>query len=113
MDGAVGGPVFEDILAVRLAFRFSDRDGYAKNGCGNATPRADRTVLIKNEGVKNTDPIVSECGELVKAKGDFNNKTLLFADGRSDIPEGLPTRINNQHNRAARGTLLLDRTSVV
>ena len=110
VDGAVGGPIFEDILAARLAFRFSDRDGYAKNGCGNATPRVDRMVLIKGGEVKNTDPKVSQCGELVKALGDFNNKTRLFADGRSDIPDGLPTKINDQHNWAARGTLLFQPT---
>jgi outer membrane receptor protein involved in Fe transport len=111
MDGAVGGPVFEDILAARLAFRFSDRDGYGKNGCGNATPRALRGIRPAGPDLfKNTDKRISQCGEFVKKEGAISNLTFLPADGRSDIPDGLPTRINNQHNWAARGTLLFQPT---
>jgi len=106
LEGAVGGPVFEDILAGRIAFRFSERDGYAKNGCGNATPQEDREARPSGIvlGTSPTDPRWSQCGEDVPIAGTKQS------DGTSFVPDDLPTKINNQHNWAARGTLLFNPT---
>jgi outer membrane receptor protein involved in Fe transport len=98
LEGAVGGPVFEDILAGRIAFRYSDRDGYGKNGCGDSTPQEDR-VPYPGGGLS-TAPPWSQCGEDVKTQGV--NGSL---DGKSTVPDDLPSRVNDQHNWAARGTL--------
>jgi outer membrane receptor protein involved in Fe transport len=110
LEGAVGGPIYEDFLAARIAFRFSDRDGYAKNGCGNAEPVATRGVRPATGSSSPTDPPWSLCGEDVKALGTSNIDGTGFADGKSLVPEGLPTKINDRHNWAARGTLLFQPT---
>jgi outer membrane receptor protein involved in Fe transport len=106
-EGAVEAPIFEDILAARFAFRYTERDGTMKNRCGNAIPFSDRAEVPTNGelavlGLKNTDAPWSLCGEPVERIG-----------GRpfvSEIPEGLPNRVNNQNNWAARGTLLFQPT---
>jgi len=110
LEGAVGGPIYEDFLAARIAFRFSDRDGYAKNGCGNADSVATRGVRPRTGVSQGTDPRWSQCGEDVRALGTSNLDGSGFADGKSFVPEGLPTKINDQHNWAARGTLLFQPT---
>jgi iron complex outermembrane receptor protein len=82
-EGAVESPIYEDILAARLAFRWSQRDGYAENGCGDVPV------------VKQRD--VSYCGE------------SLFRRF-SQVPAGLPSRVNDLGNWAARGTFLFQPT---
>jgi len=105
-EGALEAPIYEDILAARFAFRFSERDGTMKNRCGNAPPMAERTKIEGNLrllGKKNTDPPWSICGEPV----DFESASTT---GFSTIPEGLPTRMNDIGNWAARGTFLIQPT---
>ena len=41
-EGAIEAPIYEDMLAGRFAFRFTERDGTMQNRCGNAPPFADR-----------------------------------------------------------------------
>ncbi|MFT5443374.1 MAG: outer membrane receptor protein involved in Fe transport [Myxococcota bacterium] len=108
VQGGFGAPIFEDILAGRFAFRFSDRDGYSKNGCGNADSFAERGVRTEFSSGKATDPEWSQCGEDVVREGfeTFDG----IADGRSHIQPGLPERVNDQHNWAARGTVLFQPT---
>src|SRR5262245_41106814 len=36
-EGAVEAPIYSEILSSRLAFRFTQRDGYGENGCANST----------------------------------------------------------------------------
>jgi len=106
-EGAVEAPIYEDILAGRFAFRFSERDGTMFNRCGNATPFSQR-VPVPNGGAlgllgkKNTDAPWSICGEPVLSGG--------FFQGVSDIPEGLPSWVNNVDNWASRGTVLFQPT---
>ncbi|MBW2390352.1 MAG: TonB-dependent receptor, partial [Deltaproteobacteria bacterium] len=106
LEGAVGGPIVEDILAGRIAFRFSDRDGYVKNGCGDATPQEDREARPAQKGIGSSpvDPRWSQCGEDIPIAGTKQS------DGTSFVPDDLPTRVNNRHNWAARGTLLFQPT---
>jgi len=104
-EGAVETPLFEDILSGRFAFRFSQRDGTMKNRCGNARAFADRTpvpgrVEMDALGKLPTDPPWSICGEPVQRIG--------LPPYVSDIPVGLPSRVNDIDNWGARGTLLFE-----
>ncbi|MGH0030248.1 MAG: TonB-dependent receptor [Myxococcota bacterium] len=107
-EGAVEMPVYEDILSTRFSFRYSQRDGYATNRCGGAPPmsiRKNRGTLaqdLADDGMVTgpTDPSVSICGERVERPNPF-----LGTDGFSPIPEGLPRKVNNRNNWAARGVM--------
>jgi outer membrane receptor protein involved in Fe transport len=98
-EGAVEAPIFKDILAGRVAFGFTQRDGTMKNRCGSAPAFADRItnpgpLALRTLGLKQTDPPFSICGEPVTA-------------GRiSPIPVGLEKRLNNRDDWAMRATLL-------
>jgi outer membrane receptor protein involved in Fe transport len=110
-EGAVEAPIFEDILTSRFSFRFTERDGFAKNGCGDAPPIEDRPIL-GNTGSSTSAPW-SICGENVPREGSPvipGTFPPTFNDGRSPIPEGLPSRVNNSGNWAARGILLFQPT---
>jgi outer membrane receptor protein involved in Fe transport len=117
-EGAIEAPIIEDMLAGRFAFRLTGRDGTVKNRCGDAPAFEDRVPVpnflgpggLKELGLKNTytggselpdgTPIPgwSVCGEPVE------NNSVSF------IPEGLPSRVNDVDNWAARGTLLFQPT---
>ncbi|MCH7868797.1 MAG: TonB-dependent receptor [Myxococcales bacterium] len=105
IEGAFEAPLFEDILAARVAFRVTERDGTMKNRCGNAPAFADRvpvptratTIVL---GLRNTDAPWSICGEPVAFQGPPQLPRI------SDIPVGLADRVNDISNWAARGTLL-------
>jgi outer membrane receptor protein involved in Fe transport len=110
-EGALEAPVYEDLLAGRFAFRFSERDGTMKNGCGSAPPLGERVTTppiggglnpppgsLRALGKTATDPPWSICGEPV------------LSGATSTIPTGLEDRVNNLHNWAARGTLLFQPT---
>ena len=69
-EGAIEAPIYEDLLAARFAFRYSERDGTMKNRCGSAPPLSERVpVPVSNEltriGKRRDDPPWSQCGELV------------------------------------------------
>ncbi len=117
-EGAVEAPIYEDMLAARLAFRFTERDGTMKNRCGNATPFSQRVPVplqggafnpapgtLNALGKLNSDAPWSMCGEPVSQPGSNNP-----FNGLSDIAEGLPSWVNNVNNWASRGTLLFQPT---
>ncbi len=111
-EGAVEAPIYEDMLAARLAFRFTERDGTMKNRCGNAPTHSQRTIRPFNTGPlgkTDTDAPWSICGEPVGNPIPGFGDTNPFP-GFSDIPEGLPSWVNNVNNWAARGTLLFQPT---
>jgi len=98
-EGAIEAPIFSDMLAGRVAFAFTERDGTMKNRCGNAAADANRVAspgrgVLSVLGKTSTDTPWSICGEPV-TPGQI-----------SDIPTGLESRLNNQDNWAMRGTLL-------
>jgi len=118
-EGAIEAPIFEDILAARLAFRLSMRDGTMKNRCGDAPAFEDREempgfAVRKALGLKTTyiggaelpdgTPVEpwSICGESVVDS--------FFFPSVSHIPEGLASRVNDIDNWGARGTLLFQPT---
>jgi outer membrane receptor protein involved in Fe transport len=98
-EGAIEAPIFKDLLAGRVAFGFTERDGTMKNRCGHAPALADRVAspgrgALAALGKKTTDAPWSICGEPV-------------SPGRiSDVPTGLKSHLNNRDNWAMRGTLL-------
>ncbi len=96
-EGAIETPVLGELLSSRFAFRWSERDGYVDNRCAGAPPLGDR-VTNPGGAVVDTDPRWSHCGEAV------TTGTI------SDIPTGLPDKVNDLGNWAARGTLLFQPT---
>jgi outer membrane receptor protein involved in Fe transport len=104
-QGAVEVPFIEDMLAGRFAFRLTERDGTMKNRCGSARGEAHRTPVLPRAardamGLTLNDPPWSICGEPVS---DVGSRI-------SDIPVGLPSRVNDIDNWAARGTLAFEPT---
>ena len=102
-EGAVEAPIYEDLLAGRFAFRYSEREGTMKNRCGNAPAFEDRVPVPSPDDLRtmrklNTDPPWSIC-----------NEPVTFP-GVSEIPEGLPENVNDINNWAARGTILFQPT---
>jgi len=89
-EGALEIPIVEDILATRLSFRFRDAEPFMRNGCGDAPPFDQR--LPVGGGVSPGE--ASICGE-----------QLIRRRQVSPIPVGLPTRVGDQGNWAARGFL--------
>ena len=108
-EGAVEMPLHEDILTSRFSFRFSKRDGYATNRCGGAPPvsiRKNRGTLqqdLADDGMVTsaTDRSVSICGERVERP----SVAISEFTGFSPIAEGLPKKVNDRNNWAARGIL--------
>lgn len=112
VEGAFEAPIVEDIIASRFAFRVLDRDGFAKNGCGNA-PAYDSRPILRRSDPAGTEALYSICGEDILPEGTLvrlPDNTLGIADGRSQIPEGLPRDVNDQGNWAARGSFLIEPT---
>jgi outer membrane receptor protein involved in Fe transport len=78
-----------------------------KNGCGDAVPFEDRgSTAVAGQPITarfdaDGKPL-SLCGEAVQNIDDTG--------GVSQVPEGLPKRVNDQGNWAARGTLLFQPT---
>ena len=89
IDGAFETPIVEDLLAVRVAFGFSQRDGWMYNRCGNAPPFSERVPI--------QFPIVDDswnmCGE---------TSVRLNPGDTSPVPPGLPDWINAKKGFAAR-----------
>jgi len=111
IQGAVGGPVYEDLVSGRIAFRISDRDGYGRNGCGDAPLPEDRMIRPSDGVSLSTDPLWSICGEDVPFEGaTIQAGNGAVYDGRSLVPAGLDVKINNQHNWGVRASLLFEPT---
>ena len=107
-EGAVETPLYEDLLATRLAFRFSERDGTMANRCGSAVPFSQRvpaptSAQLVQLGRTANDGPWSLCGETVGPSSPGN--AII-----SNIPEGLADDVNNLHSWAARGTVLFQPT---
>ena len=88
LEGAFETPILEDLLSLRVAFGFTDRDGYVRNRCAGAPPIDQR---VPRSGGSDTDPQWSFCGEGVR-----NNQI-------SPLPVGLPKWLNRENNWALRG----------
>jgi outer membrane receptor protein involved in Fe transport len=106
-QGAVELPFIEDMVSGRFAFRLSERDGTMTNRCGKAPASGDREpvpprTVLNAMGLRADDPPWSICGEPVLQIG--------LPPFVSEIPVGLPSKVNDIDNWAARGTLLFEPT---
>jgi len=102
-EGAVEAPIYEDLLATRMSFRVSKRDGTMLNRCAGAPPYEDR---VPSSLPNLTAPPASICGEVVPT-----GFALPSFDPRvSHVPPGLDKYVNNVDNWAARGTILFQPT---
>ncbi len=90
VEGAVEVPIMDDLMAVRIAFGFTDRKGYVRNRCAGAPPLGER-VPRPSDG-RPTDAPWSYCGEAIPRAGDI-----------SRVPENLPKWMNGARNWALRG----------
>ena len=82
VEGVLQVPLWDQWLSSRGSFRFFERDPYIRNRCGNVVDTG-------------TGP----------GAGIACNETVV---GRSTlIPQGLPRKVNDQHNWGARGLLRL------
>jgi len=90
-EGAVEAPIYEDLLAGRLAFRLTQRDGTMRNRCAGAAPFDQRVPAPV--GGSGTQGPWSICGEAV-TPGEI-----------SLVPTGLKKNVNDTDNWAARGTI--------
>jgi outer membrane receptor protein involved in Fe transport len=104
-EGAIEAPVYKDIIAARVAFRLSKRNGYQRNRCGNQpdipAPEGQRTRFDFDTGPwsKCTDSVPFE-GQILGPSDD-----RYRADGFSLIPEDLPEFMNDRNTWAARATI--------
>lgn len=111
-EGAVEAPIVEDIISSRFAFRLSQRDGFAKNDCGDAPPfdeRGVRPTAQQLPAAPEVDPRWSICNDSVKRLNAALGNGMR-SDGKSTIPVGLPRDVNDQGVWAARGTFLIEPT---
>jgi len=117
-EGAVEMPVYSDIVSLRIAGRFYQRDGYATNGCGGLPSYEQRKAdgLFRPDNLDGIglpdDPTWSACGENVKKKWSpierLANPDLV--DGVGAVPADLPTEVNDLGRWAARATFLFEPT---
>ena len=114
-EGALEIPIVEEMLASRFAFRYLERDPYAKNGCSGGPSLEDKGVaLVPNPftGIPEFKVV-----DIVKAEASRNNTFcgekltgLTPVGGGPSIrlsthPGGLPGKVNDAGNWAARGQL--------
>lgn len=96
-EGAVESPILGDVVAGRVAFRFSKRDGFMKNRCAGAPAFADRTPYPGGAAFRGDAPW-SICGE----------QEVFLGSAISDIPVGLEKFVNDLNNWAARATFTIE-----
>ena len=99
-EGAVEMPIVSDLLSSRFAFRLRESEPWKTNRCGNALPVSQRVPVNRSPRLFNLyEPGVQQCGEGEGSTPDFTTGQV------SPILYGLPRRVNDEHNWAARGTL--------
>jgi outer membrane receptor protein involved in Fe transport len=99
-EGAVEMPIVADLLSSRFAFRLRESEPWKKNRCGDALPLNERVPVDRRPRTFNLyAPGVQQCGEGEVTGPNFTTGMI------SPIEYGLPRRVNDEHNWAARGTL--------
>ena len=109
-EGAVEAPLVEEVLATRLAFRYSQRDPYAYNRCGGMPALNDLSARLPGPpppGKTEFGP--SFCGEELLPLTNNPYSLAIPNSGNmysSPLPGDLPSRVNDLGRWAARGQLL-------
>jgi outer membrane receptor protein involved in Fe transport len=103
-EGAVEMPIVSDLLSSRFAFRLRESEPWKTNRCGDALPLSQRLPRPLNTQAGqlefHNNPRIQMCGE-----GEGSPPPEFRINTISPIPYGLPDRVNDEHNWAARGTL--------
>ena len=110
VEGALELPVLGDIFSTRLAFTLRQRDPFVENRCAGAPPKGiDRVTNFGGPGGRPVRIQPSYCGESKDSNyTSFPNpfdppldrpRVILI----SDIDEGLPEKLNDVDQWAARG----------
>jgi len=95
-QGAVEAPLWRDMLSARVAFRFSDHDGYVKNGCGGLLPeRFNRFVR----------PYLNQWVATCRIALPVTYGTQFSVINVPNVPPFLAKRVNDLHVWGVRGTL--------
>lgn len=107
VEGALGGPIVNDLLAARMAFKLRERDGIFENRCGGLppfNPDDPNDPINLNRVVDPTRSSQSLCGETIESPFFIPNP----GPGRpreyrlSRIPAGLERNLNNLGDWGAR-----------
>ena len=96
-QGAVEAPLWQDILSARVAFRWSDHDGFMKNGCGGL-PSENRISALQD---RHAGKQVATC---IIRDPEFPANQFGGINPRN-VPINLPDYANDLHNWGVRGTL--------
>lgn len=100
VEGALEVPITQT-LSTRFAFRFSQRDAFVDNGCGNAPPIGLGRVQIPSRAAQN-----GICGESGFVPVRFPNPDPPPNEYRvSPLETGLNKRLNDKQSWAARGQM--------
>jgi outer membrane receptor protein involved in Fe transport len=104
-QGAIEAPLIDEWLSTRLAFRYLTRDPYMVNGCaGGFENESDRFPENPTNFFPNGP---SFCGEMQHRPVDNPDRQPGEPNkvGISQLPSGLPRKLNDAADWAARGTL--------
>ena len=100
-QGAIEAPLWKDVISGRLAFRYSDREGFMKNRCGG----------LRAERISNQRPYIGQPVGTCRTAFSTTEPGRRFSGSDStNVPIGLPRRANDLHNWAVRGTLRFEPT---
>jgi iron complex outermembrane receptor protein len=95
-QGGVEAPLWRDMLSARVAFRWSERDGFVDNRCGGLAAEAVPGLIgSRYEGFP-----MAFCRTQLRAfpENQFTGRDI-------PVPAGLPTEANDLGNWATRGTV--------
>jgi len=101
VEGAVEAPIIEDVLSTRLAFRLTQRDPIVENGCGGAPPIGPERITVP--GSLFQPSICGEANRYALLQNPSPPPNILYRI--SDIPAGLPDKMNDLDTWAARAQL--------
>ncbi|MCA9504072.1 MAG: TonB-dependent receptor [Spirochaetaceae bacterium] len=112
VEGAVGGPIIEDRLSTRIAFKVRQRDGLVENRCGGLprfNPDDPDDPINLDRVVDPSRATQSLCGEVVDAPLFVRNPNPPPSQFRiSRIAAGLEKNLNDLGDWGLRGQLRLD-----
>src|SRR5262249_5600411 len=106
-EGALEMPIFTDTVSTRVAFRLRDGDPYKTNNCGYSIPFNQRVPAPL--GDRETSAAFHAANSQMCGEGERPN--VIWPNVRpaivSQIPYPLPYSVGDEHNWAARATMLI------
>jgi iron complex outermembrane receptor protein len=105
LEGALEVPIVEDVLSTRVAFLAQERDPFVRNGCANAPPRGLARVNNPNRQLQTYQVCGETFRETIENPDQQPGQPPRYAV--SALAEGLPEKMNDLDNWAARAQLRL------